>query len=154
MNTHLGTGVYSPVPKFVVCLGRAESSLYVEAILQSLHPTPITVVPLGLTINQIMLILKEPSMIFLFVKDATAGTSSGMQNAAANLDRQKGGEDGKLTGWSSVNPVCSRKTGLHLNSGSFSRQKKSCFNDSTSVLCFSGQVDLQSNLLSLVVVTL
>ncbi|KAL8118798.1 hypothetical protein AgCh_016334 [Apium graveolens] len=62
---------------------------------------------------------------------ANAGTSSGMPPAAANVSRQSGGDDGRLTGFSSANATGlssanasrGRSSGLPFISGSLSRQK-------------------------------
>ncbi|KAK4479554.1 hypothetical protein RD792_015071 [Penstemon davidsonii] len=56
---------------------------------------------------------------------AAAGTSSGMPHA--NIDRQSGGDEGKIPGWS-TNGTRGRN---FLNSGSFSRQKGPAANESS-----------------------
>ncbi|KAI7985034.1 Casein kinase 1-like protein 2 [Camellia lanceoleosa] len=59
-----------------------------------------------------------------------AGTSSGMPHAVANADRQSGGDDGKVTGWSSANPSRSRSTAVPVNAGGLPKQKNPATNDS------------------------
>ncbi|PSS18075.1 Casein kinase 1-like protein [Actinidia chinensis var. chinensis] len=58
------------------------------------------------------------------------GTSSGMPQTVGNIDRQSGGEDGRVTGWSSANPSSSRNNGLPLIAGGLSKQKSPAANDS------------------------
>ncbi|PSS07337.1 Casein kinase 1-like protein [Actinidia chinensis var. chinensis] len=59
-----------------------------------------------------------------------AGTSTGMPQTVGNIDRQSGGEDGRVTGWSSANPSRSRNIGLPLTAGGLSKQKSPVANDS------------------------
>ncbi|KAL5757449.1 hypothetical protein ACOSP7_020060 [Xanthoceras sorbifolium] len=52
-----------------------------------------------------------------------AGPSSGMPPAVANVDRQTGGEEGRLNGWSSGDPSRRRHSGPLMNSANLSKQK-------------------------------
>ncbi|GMY34627.1 casein kinase 1-like protein 2 [Fagus crenata] len=58
-----------------------------------------------------------------------AGPSSGMPPIAANADRQPGGEEGRLTGWSLADPSRRRNSGPVVNAGSLSKQKSPAAND-------------------------
>ncbi|XP_052182095.1 casein kinase 1-like protein 2 isoform X2 [Diospyros lotus] len=59
-----------------------------------------------------------------------AGTSSGMPHVIANVDRQPGGEDGRVIGWSSANHS-RRNSALPANSGGLSKQKSPLPNESS-----------------------
>ncbi|PIA64281.1 hypothetical protein AQUCO_00100038v1 [Aquilegia coerulea] len=58
------------------------------------------------------------------------GTSSGMPPAVANADRQTGGEDGKPSGWASMDPSRRRVSGPIANAGTLSKQKSPVTPDS------------------------
>lgn len=59
-----------------------------------------------------------------------AGPSTGLAPAAANIDRQSGGEEGRTAGWSSMDPSRLRVTAAAVNSGNLSKQKNPVTTDS------------------------
>ncbi|KAF9617709.1 hypothetical protein IFM89_038209 [Coptis chinensis] len=61
----------------------------------------------------------------------SAGASTGIAPAVANADRQTGGEEGRLPGWSSVDPSRRRVPTPGINAGSLSKQKSPVANDSS-----------------------
>ncbi|KAF3961601.1 hypothetical protein ACB098_05G023600 [Castanea mollissima] len=61
-----------------------------------------------------------------------AGPSSGMPPIAANADRQSGGEEGRLTGWSLSDPSRRRNSGPVVSAGNLSKQKSPAANDPIS----------------------
>ncbi|WCJ39485.1 casein kinase 1 [Euphorbia peplus] len=59
---------------------------------------------------------------------AGTGPSSGMPPSGANIDRQSGGEEGRL-GWTSTDPSRRRNSGQISSSANFSKQKAPVAND-------------------------
>ncbi|KAJ4717861.1 putative Casein kinase [Melia azedarach] len=60
-----------------------------------------------------------------------AGPSTGIPLAAANAERQSGGEEGRHAGWSSADPARRRNSGPLANSANFSKQKSPISTDPT-----------------------
>ncbi|PIA43005.1 hypothetical protein AQUCO_02000452v1 [Aquilegia coerulea] len=69
----------------------------------------------------------------------SAGTSSGLVPAAANADRQTGGEEGRLPAWSSsMDPSRRRVSVPGITAGSLSKQKSPIANDSSRDAMITG----------------
>lgn len=68
----------------------------------------------------------------------SAGTSSGLVPAVANVDRQTGGEEGRHPGWSSADASRRRISAPGINAGSVSKQKSPVPNDSAKEAMLSG----------------
>ncbi|KAK1266154.1 Casein kinase I isoform delta-like [Acorus gramineus] len=61
------------------------------------------------------------------------GTSTGLAPATANADRHLSGDEGRVAGWSSVDPSRRRVSGpAAVNAGSLSKQKNPVANDSVA----------------------